>query len=164
MLEIITNNDLTRDQLKILDNFNTLYTKWVDSIINGYTFIEMQSKLLTLQQFIMGSIKKNTGFLQLCKMLPKVRLRYTADEDNAINIIDPNVYENMESENDDDNDEIMELREMVLNCVSLYASFFEQSDFENLGGSLSRIIENTDKLEQHQRELYEYKDIECIFE
>ena len=162
MLEIITNNNLTKDQLKILDDFNTLYTKWVDSIINGYTFIEMQSKLLTLQQFIMSSIKNNTGFLQLCKILPKLKLRYIANENNEINIIDPNVYVN--SQNDDDMYEIVELREMVLNCVSLYASVFEQSDFENLGGSLSRIIENTDKLEQHQRELYEYKDIECIFE
>ena len=60
MLEIITNNKLTTDDKKTLNEFNELYTKWNDSIINDYTFIEMQAKLLMLQQFIIDSIKNNT--------------------------------------------------------------------------------------------------------
>ena len=76
MLEIITKNNLSGDQKKTLNEFNDLYTKWNDSDINEYTFIEMQAKLLTLQQFIINSIKKNTGLIQMCKIKPKIKLHY----------------------------------------------------------------------------------------
>ena len=161
MLEIITENNLTADEKKTLNEFNELYTKWNDSIINEYTFIEMQAKLLRLQQFIINSIKKNNGFLQICKSDPEIKLRYIANEENIINVImpqdDTTISVNIENE-------AMELREMLLNCVGLYSTFFEQSDFEELGGSYSRIIENTDKLEEQHRILYEHGDIECMYE
>ena len=161
MLEIITENNLTADEKKTLNEFNELYTKWNDSIINEYTFIEMQAKLLRLQQFIINSIKKNNGFLQICKSDPEIKLRYIENEENIINVImpqdDTTILVNIENE-------VMELREMLLNCVGLYSTFFEQSDFEELGGSYSRIIENTDKLEEQQRILYEHGDIECMYE
>ena len=89
MLEIITELKITTDEKKILGEFNELYTKWNDSIINEYTFIEMQAKLLTLHQFIFNSIKKNNGFLQICKSDPKIKLRYIENEENNINVIMP---------------------------------------------------------------------------
>ena len=162
MLEIITKNNLSGDQKKTLNEFNDLYTKWNDSDINEYTFIEMQAKLLTLQQFIINSIKKNTGLIQMCKIKPKIKLHYIVNEESTIKILEPG--QELTTCLCNENEEIMELREMILNCVGLYPSFFEESDFEELGGSYERIIENTNKLEDQQRILYEHKDIECIFE
>ena len=98
----------------------------------------------------------------MCKIEPKLKLHYIANEENKIKVIEPG--QEITTCLCNENEEIMELREMILNCVGLYSSFFEESDFEELGGSYERIIENTNKLEDQQRMLYEHKDIECIFE
>ena len=161
MLEIITTNNLTNDNKKMLNEFNELYTKWSDSHVNDYPYIEMQAKLLTLQQFIINGIKKNNGLLQICKTDPEIKLHYIANENNNIIVIKREEYEARTTTVEG---EIMELREMIMNCVSLYSSFFEEPSFEELGDLYLRTMENVNKLEEQQRLIYEHKDIECIFD
>ena len=67
------------------------------------------------------------------------------------------------SEDDTNQYETLELGEMLITCITHYASVFEQSDFENLGGPMNRIVENTEKIESLQKTLYEYRDLEAIF-
>lgn len=192
MLQIITSIEISDKQMNILNEFNNHYNSWIDSYINQLTFMEMQSKLLCLLQFILESIKKNTGLLQLCKVKPNIKLRYISDESNNIvqifddvnnssyNIQDPlneviheeskidtsnteNSTNNEVTENTENNYETLELGEMLINCISHYSSVFEQSDFENLGGPMNRILQNTDNIEQLQKQLYEYQDLEAMF-
>lgn len=192
MLQIITNFDISDTKMDVLNEFNTYYNSWIDSYINDLTFVEMQSKLLCLLQYIHKSIKRNTGLLQLCKLKPNIKLRYISDQTNRIiqtsvsennnicDVQDPtsesineettlentnieNNTNNQTSDNTENNYEILELGEMLINCISHYASVFEQSDFENLGGPMSRIIENTEKIEKLQKQLYEYQDLMAMF-
>ena len=196
MLHVITNFELSDKNKEVLNEFNNYYNSWVDSCINNLTFMEMQSKLLCLLQYIHKSIKTNNGLLQMCKLSPNIKLRYISDETNGVvqicqreenehcNTSDPlqqvvNEEEtliqnaiNTNSEttttretNDGINNqyEVLELCEMLITCITHYASVFEQSDFENLGGPMNRIVENTEKIESLQKILYEYRDLEAIF-
>ena len=196
MLQVITNFELSDKNKDVLNEFNTYYNSWIDSCINNLTFMEMQSKLLCLLQYIHKSIKINNGLLQMCKLSPNIKLRYISDETNGVvqlchigesetcNASDPleelvNEEEtlmqnaiNTNSENTttdetnngiNNNYETLELGVMLITCISHYASAFEQSDFENLGGPMNRILENTEKIEAMQKILYEYRDIESIF-
>lgn len=187
MLQIITSNAISDKKMLILNEFNTHYNAWIDSHSNQLTFIEMQSKLLCLLQYILLSIQKNTGLMQLCKIKPDIKLRYIADgttrivqilqdeNNNTTRQIINEVTTNEDSENHNNNNQIqiteeeendyetLELGEMLINCISYYSSVFEQSDFENLGGPMTRIIENTENIEKIQKELYEYQDLEAMF-
>ena len=196
MLHVITNFELSDKNKDVLNEFNTYYNSWVDSCINNLTFMEMQSKLLCLLQYIHKSIKTNNGLLQMCKLSPNIKLRYISDETNRVvqlchvderetcNASDPleelvneeetlmqnAINTNSETTTTDEtnngtnnNYETLELGEMLITCITHYTSVFEQSDFENLGGPMNRIIENTEKIEAMQKTLYEYRDIEAIF-
>jgi hypothetical protein len=167
MLHIISDFDLSDKNKLVLNEFNTYYNSWIDSCINNLSFMEMQSKLLCLLQYVHNSIKKNNGLLQMCKLSPNIKLRYISDETTQILQIrgHENTESNDQEENatNDENYETLELGEMLINCITHYASVFEQSDFENLGGPTTRIIENTGKIEEIQKTLYDYKDLEAIF-
>ena len=182
MLHIISDFDLSDKNKFVLNEFNTYYNSWIDSCINNLSFMEMQSKLLCLLQYVHNSIKKNNGLLQMCKLSPNIKLRYISDETTQILQIrdhennenqtptqQVNTESNDQEENatnqliNDENYETLELGEMLITCITHYASVFEQSDFENLGGPMTRIIENTGKIEEIQKTLYDYKDLEAIF-
>jgi hypothetical protein len=190
MLHIITNFELSDKNKDVLNEFNTYYNSWIDSCINDLSFMEMQSKLLCLLQYIHKSIKINNGLLQMCKLTPNIKLRYISDETNSVvqicqqeqgqssNTQDPlqqvvneeeTLMQDTNNENTTTDDEInnqyeiLELGEMLITCITHYASVFEQSDFENLGGPMNRIVENTEKIESLQKILYEYRDLEAIF-
>ena len=167
MLHIISDFDLSDKNKLVLNEFNTYYNSWIDSCINNLSFMEMQSKLLCLLQYVHNSIKKNNGLLQMCKLSPNIKLRYISDETTQILQIrdHENTESNDQEENatNDENYETLELGEMLITCITHYASVFEQSDFENLGGPMTRIIENTGKIEEIQKTLYDYKDLEAIF-
>ena len=190
MLHIITNFELSDKNKDVLNEFNTYYNSWIDSCINDLSFMEMQSKLLCLLQYIHKSIKINNGLLQMCKLTPNIKLRYISDETTSVvqicqqehgqssNTQDPlqqvvneeeTLMQDTNNENTTTNDEInnqyeiLELGEMLITCITHYASVFEQSDFENLGGPMNRIVENTEKIESLQKILYEYRDLEAIF-
>lgn len=190
MLHIITNFELSDKNKDVLNEFNTYYNSWIDSCINDLSFMEMQSKLLCLLQYIHKSIKINNGLLQMCKLTPNIKLRYISDETNSVvqicqqeqgqssNAQDPlqqvvneeeTLMQDTNNENTTTDDEInnqyeiLELGEMLITCITHYASVFEQSDFENLGGPMNRIVENTEKIESLQKILYEYRDLEAIF-
>lgn len=167
MLHIISDFDLSDKNKFVLNEFNTYYNSWIDSCINNLSFMEMQSKLLCLLQYVHNSIKKNNGLLQMCKLSPNIKLRYISDE--TTQILQIRDHENTESNDQEENAtngenyETLELGEMLITCITHYASVFEQSDFENLGGPMTRIIENTGKIEEIQKTLYDYKDLEAIF-
>lgn len=193
MLYIITNFKLSDKNKDVLNEFNTYYNSWIDSCINDLSFMEMQSKLLCLLQYIHKSIKINNGLLQMCKLSPKIKLRYISDETTRVvqiyhqeegercNTQDPlqqvvneeeTLIQHANSENTtidqinrvtNNNYEILELGEMLITCITHYTSVFEQSDFENLGGPMNRIVENTEIIENMQKTLYEYRDLESIF-
>jgi len=85
----------------------------------------------------------------------------TLENTNTENTTNNQTTEN--TENTESNYEILELGEMLVSCISHYSSVFEQSDFENLGGPMTRIIENSEKIEILQKKLFEHQDLEAMF-
>ena len=138
-LEIITKKELNDKQKELLEEFNGYYDNWVYSNINGYTYTEMQNKLLYLMDYILETIKKNKGLLQLCKIKPGIKLRY---------------YENEETIEDF---EVISLHDMLMNCIFTYTDVFEEDDFEMDNEEL--IMSNNERLERKQQILCEYQDI-----
>ena len=89
--------------------------------------------------YILETIKKNKGLLQLCKIKPGIKLRY---------------YENEETIEDF---EVISLNDMLTNCIFTYPDVFEEDDFEMDNEEL--IMSNNERLERKQQILCEYQDI-----
>ena len=142
-LEIITSLKLNDKQIEVLEDFNRYYDNWIYANINGYTYTEMQNKLLYLMDFILETIKMNKGLLQLCKIKPGIKMRY---------------YENEETIEDF---EVISLHDMLMNCIFTYPDVFEEDDFAMDNEEL--IMGNNERLEIKQKTLCEYQDVDAIF-
>jgi hypothetical protein len=147
-LEIISDTELNDKKLEMINILNEYYDNWVNAEYNQLTFVEMQHKLMHALYYIKESFEKSTGLIQLCKTHPCILLKCAdINSDNPDSILS------------------LTLQEMFLNIISNYGEQYTQEDFPGpLGAPLTTIIENTNKIDNIVRELYQYRDLQCIFD
>jgi hypothetical protein len=147
-LEIISDVEINDKKLEMINILNEYYDNWVNAEYNELTFVEMQHKLMHALYYIKESFENSTGLIQLCKTHPCILLK-CAD----INSDNPDAKVSLT------------LQEMFLNIISNYGEQYTQEDFiGSLGAPLTTIIENTNKIDNIVRELYQYRDLQCIFD
>lgn len=146
-LEIISNTELSDKKLNMIHTLNKYYNNWVNSEYHQLTFVEMQHKLMHVLNHIKESFENSTGLLQLCKTHPCILLKCPDNQST-----DPSCSISMT------------LQEMFLDIVSNYGEQFTQDDFGTMGGSTTIIMENARIIDNIVRELYQYKDLQCIFD
>lgn len=145
-LEIKSENPLQNDEIKILHSFNDKYDAWACSSDYEFTFSECQNKLIHLLRHVLKSLQHNEGLLQLCKVEPAIKLR---------------CYEEGERLEDY---EILELREMLINCINEPHDIIHLDEFDEMGAPEDVILSRNQEIDELKQLIMNYQDVYAIYE
>ena len=145
--EITSATNLTEEHNKELNKFMRLFGLWYNGIDINNTYIEQLNKLLSLLNYILDSIKYNYGLFEMCKLTPKIKIKYT---------------------NEDGEKEEFTLQEILIFVVHNYFNHMSWEDFyeneEEMENDRSCIFEKNELIESIQKQIFEYHDVSFIYD
>ena len=145
-LEIKSETPLHKDQCKILYSFNDKYDAWACSPDYEFTFSECQNKLIHLLRHVLKSLQYNEGLLQLCKVEPAIKLRCYEEGERL------------------ENYEILELREMLINCINEPHEIINLDEFDEMGAPEDIILLRNQEIDELKQLIMSYQDVYAIYE
>ena len=145
-LEIKSEKPLHHDQRKILNSFNEKYDAWACSPSYEFTFSECQNKLIQLLKHVLRTLEYNEGLMHLCKIEPPIKLR-CYDEGEPL-----------------EDYEILELREMLINCINETHEIMDLDEFDEMGAPEAVILLKNQEIDELKQIIMSHQDVYAIYE